>query len=43
MASTAKHSIFSKAVHSFTHEAQVKRRGKKRGEVQATIRDLWKG
>ena len=35
--------LLSKAVHSFTHETQVKRRGKERGEVQATIRDLWKG
>ena len=35
--------LLSKAVHSFTHEPQVKRRGKERGEVQATIRDLRKG
>ena len=35
--------LLSKAVYSFTHETQVKRRGKERGEVQATIRDLWKG
>ena len=35
--------LLSKAVHSFTHETQVKRRGKERGEVEATIRDLWKG
>ena len=34
--------LLSKAVHSFTHETQVKRRGKERGQVQATIRDLWK-
>ena len=35
--------ILSKAVHSFTHGTQVKRRGKERGEVQASTRDLWKG
>ena len=35
--------LLSKAVHSFIHGTQVKRRGKERGEVQATIRDLWKG
>ena len=34
--------LLSKAVHSFTHEIQVKRRGKERGKVQAAIRDLWK-
>lgn len=34
--------LLSRAVHSFTHETQVKRRGKERGEVQSTIRDLWK-
>ena len=36
--------LLSKAGHTFTHETQVKRRGKeRRGEVQATIRDIWKG
>ena len=35
--------LLSKAVHSFTHETQVKRRGKERGEVQASLRDLSKG
>ena len=35
--------LLSKAVNSFTHETQVKRRAKERGEVQATICDLWKG
>ena len=35
--------LLSKAVHSFTHETQViKCRRKELGEVQATIRDLWK-
>ena len=30
----------SKAVHSFTHETQVKRRAKDGGETQATLRDM---
>ena len=29
-------------VHSFTHETQVKRRAKGRGELQSTLRDAWK-
>ena len=31
--------LLSKTVHSFTHETQVKRRAKGRGEVQSTLRD----
>lgn len=34
--------LLSKTVHSFTHETQVKRRAKPRGEVQGTLRDMWR-
>ena len=37
--------LLSKAMHSLTHGTQViikHSRGKERGEVQATNRDLWK-
>ena len=34
--------LLSKVVHSFTHETQVKRRAKEGGELQATLRDMWK-
>ena len=34
--------LLSRTVHSFTHETQVKRRAKGRGEVQSTLRDAWK-
>ena len=33
--------LFSKAMHSFTRETQVKRRAKEGGEVQATLWDMW--
>ena len=32
--------LISKTVHSSTHEAQIKRRAKEGGEVQATLRDM---
>ncbi|CAB1096982.1 unnamed protein product [Ectocarpus sp. CCAP 1310/34] len=34
--------LLSKVVHSFTHETQVKRRAKEGGELQATLRDMWR-
>ena len=34
--------LLSKTVHSFTHETQVKRRSKEGGELQATLRDMWR-
>ena len=34
--------LLSKTVHSFTHETQVKRTAKGRGEVQSALRDAWK-
>ncbi|CAN0291104.1 unnamed protein product, partial [Ectocarpus fasciculatus] len=34
--------LLSKTVHSFTHETQVKRRAKPRGEVQGTLHDMWR-
>lgn len=34
--------LLSKVVHSFTHETQVKRRAKDGGELQATMRDMWR-
>lgn len=34
--------LLSKAVPLFTHETQVKRRAKERGELQATSRDIWR-
>ena len=33
--------LFSKTVHSFTNETQVKRRAKEGGDVQATLWDMW--
>ena len=34
--------LLSKTVHSFTHETQAKRRSKEGGELQATLRDMWR-
>ncbi|CAB1106115.1 unnamed protein product [Ectocarpus sp. CCAP 1310/34] len=34
--------LLLKVVHSFTHETQVKRRAKEGGELQATLRDMWR-
>ncbi|CAB1117925.1 unnamed protein product [Ectocarpus sp. CCAP 1310/34] len=34
--------LLSKTVHSFAHETQQSRRAKPRGEVQGTLRDMWR-